>query len=77
MRLYGVVVLFSFVFLLGGCGGEKPEQPAERVGEAAASSAEAPAVAGVPTEVMQRGKQVYDSYCKTCHQANGQGIPGV
>ncbi len=30
-----------------------------------------------PAAVMQRGKQIYESYCKTCHQANAQGIPGV
>ncbi len=24
---------------------------------------------------MQRGKKVYDTYCLTCHQADGAGVP--
>lgn len=26
---------------------------------------------------VAKGKKVYLEYCKTCHQANGQGMPGV
>ena len=26
---------------------------------------------------MAKGEQVYGSACASCHQANGQGIPGV
>lgn len=29
-----------------------------------------------PTQ-MAKGKKVYLEYCKTCHQPNGQGMPGV
>ncbi len=59
------------------CGGSE-EKPAEKAGQsAAAQSGAVPTVAGVAPEVLQRGKQIYESYCKTCHQANGQGIPGV
>ncbi|WP_407521173.1 cytochrome c [Lacibacter sp. MH-610] len=25
--------------------------------------------------IMQRGKKVYDTYCLTCHQADGAGVP--
>lgn len=25
--------------------------------------------------MMQRGKKVYDTYCLTCHQADGAGVP--
>lgn len=25
--------------------------------------------------LMQRGKKVYDTYCLTCHQADGAGVP--
>ncbi|CAN5413661.1 cytochrome c2 [soil metagenome] len=28
-------------------------------------------------ELMAKGQKVYTEYCKTCHQANGQGIPNV
>jgi cytochrome c oxidase subunit 2 len=27
--------------------------------------------------LMERGKKVYDGSCAACHQANGQGMPGV
>ncbi len=26
---------------------------------------------------VKNGKKVYDEYCKTCHQANGQGMPRI
>jgi cytochrome c oxidase subunit 2 len=28
-------------------------------------------------ELMTKGEQVYNTTCAACHQANGQGIPGV
>ncbi|WP_423910854.1 cytochrome c oxidase subunit II [Candidatus Spongiihabitans sp.] len=28
-------------------------------------------------ELMEKGKQVYDTTCAACHQANGEGITGV
>jgi cytochrome c oxidase subunit II len=28
-------------------------------------------------ELMEKGEKVYNSICAACHQANGQGIPGV
>ena len=28
-------------------------------------------------ELMKRGEEVYNASCAACHQANGQGIPGV
>lgn len=29
------------------------------------------------SELMERGEQVYQSSCAACHQADGQGVPGV
>jgi len=29
------------------------------------------------SELMAKGQKVYTEYCKTCHQANGQGMPPV
>jgi len=29
------------------------------------------------TELMERGESVYGTACAACHQANGQGVPGV
>ncbi|SHK47246.1 c-type cytochrome [Rhodothermus profundi] len=26
---------------------------------------------------MQLGRRVYQNYCATCHQPNGQGVPGI
>lgn len=31
----------------------------------------------IPAEVMQRGENVYKTYCLACHQANGTGNPGM
>jgi len=28
-------------------------------------------------DLMARGKQAYETYCLTCHQTNGQGMPGA
>ncbi|MGD8513993.1 MAG: cytochrome c, partial [Granulosicoccaceae bacterium] len=28
-------------------------------------------------ELMARGEKVYNANCAACHQANGQGLPGV
>jgi cytochrome c oxidase subunit 2 len=28
-------------------------------------------------ELMKHGEEIYNSTCAACHQANGQGIPGV
>jgi nitrite reductase (NO-forming) len=36
------------------------------------------AVFGGPDQaILDKGKKVYDSYCFTCHQPNGQGLPGA
>jgi cytochrome c oxidase subunit 2 len=49
---------------------------AEKKGEAAAA-AEAAGKTWTMDELMAKGEQVYSSTCASCHQANGQGIPGV
>ncbi len=71
-------VAFSVVALsvLVGCGRSEDKQVSSpsTPGKQSASSA---TVAGVPAATMQRGKQIYESYCRTCHQANAQGIPGM
>ena len=28
-------------------------------------------------ELMEKGEQVYGTFCAACHQANGQGVPGA
>ncbi len=84
MHSAGYLGAIAALLLMLGCGEAQTPQkvaerkaPSEAVQPGSASAAEAPAVAGVPAATMQRGKQIYESYCKTCHQANGQGIPGV
>jgi nitrite reductase (NO-forming) len=58
-------LLASALLLSIACAQELQSTPAQQ------------ATAAPPAAVMQRGQQIYQSYCKTCHQANGQGIPGV
>ena len=49
---------------LAACGGRTSEEAAS----SGSSSSE---------KALSSGQQVYTSYCVTCHQANGQGIPGA
>jgi nitrite reductase (NO-forming) len=35
------------------------------------------ATATVTAQDVKNGKKVYEEYCKTCHQSNGQGMPKV
>lgn len=47
--------------------------------EEKAKAATAPSAAGPVTKeaMMQQGEKLYASNCASCHQATGQGIPGV
>ncbi len=73
-----VIGLVGVLALSCGSGENKPANVGGAAQPAAAPASGAlPNVPGVSAEVLQRGKQIFDSYCKTCHQANGQGIPGV
>jgi cytochrome c oxidase subunit 2 len=49
---------------------------AEQKAEAAAASAGSDKVWS-KEDLIARGKEVYNSSCAACHQANGQGIPGA
>ena len=44
---------------------------------AAASEADSAEREWAMQELMERGEAVYGTSCVACHQANGQGIPGV
>ncbi|CAL1239456.1 cytochrome c oxidase subunit II [Candidatus Methylocalor cossyra] len=63
----------------------KPEEEyrqwlAEQKGQSAAAK-EAARAEAVKTftmdELLAKGKEVYDANCASCHQANGEGIPGT
>jgi cytochrome c oxidase subunit 2 len=43
----------------------------------AAAAAEAATKTWTMDDLMAKGESVYNSSCAACHQANGQGIPGV
>ena len=54
----------------------------KRVAELVAAKQEAiaqnPEIAGITKEIqIERGKKVFLSACFACHQANGQGLPGI
>lgn len=44
------------------------------IGTAAASI---PPVAMTKNELMTQGQKIYTTHCAVCHQANGEGVPGV
>lgn len=80
--MFGILGLSLLLACSGNSNAERVNTGVEQPKEKGATSglptvAEVPPVAGVPTATLQRGKQIYDSYCKTCHQSQGQGIPGV
>jgi mono/diheme cytochrome c family protein len=31
----------------------------------------------IDKEIMERGKKIYTTYCMSCHQADGGGVPGL
>ncbi len=43
---------------------------------ACASDGRVPA-ASSQDQVLQLGQRVFQNYCATCHQPNGQGVPGI
>ena len=49
---------------------------AEQKGEAAAK-VEAAGKAWTQDDLIARGEKVYNSNCASCHQANGEGVPGT
>ena len=47
----------------------------QKAGAAAAAAASTQTL--TMEELMEKGEKVYNTICAACHQANGQGIPGV
>jgi mono/diheme cytochrome c family protein len=72
------VITALALFAAAACGGSKDAAPANNAASAAASAPAAAATvasaAGTASDSI--GKQVFMT-CTTCHQANGQGIPGT
>lgn len=56
----------------------QPEPPLAAAGSSEATSP-APAIGEPLTQevAMTLGKEVYESHCQSCHQANGEGVPGL
>lgn len=56
----------------------QPEPPLAAAGSSEATSP-APAIDEPLTQevAMTLGKEVYESHCQSCHQANGEGVPGL
>lgn len=69
------MLMAGLLFTLG-CGGEKAAGGAGGDQAAAApAAAEAPAAADVAGN--PEGERVYGTVCVTCHQADGNGLPGA
>jgi mono/diheme cytochrome c family protein len=58
-----IVLIFPFVLSLSG-------QTKNKI-----TSAKTPAPANTPT--IKRGSAIYNQYCAACHQASGDGVPGL
>ncbi len=68
------VAMFAGVVACGGNTREtrNESQPVAATTETASRPAE-----NVSTPELSKGKQVYEQYCLACHQANGEGVPGL
>ncbi|WP_217698166.1 c-type cytochrome [Parapedobacter luteus] len=73
----GVAILF---LLLVACGGHQTEgqtQPETANGQEAALQGKSASALSERTAGMRAGQVVYDQYCATCHQTNGDGVPNL
>ncbi len=81
------IITLILLFILVSCGGNKNEEndnivvkemndnnPTTKNGkieENQTTSGE------IGEEIMQRGKDIYETYCLMCHQTNGSGVPST
>lgn len=70
LRVGGVVSVLVVLFVVTLLVSQPPSEAHSAVGAAADYAFAAPAVA-------MDGAEIYASRCQTCHQKNGQGVPGV
>ncbi len=68
-----LILSFAGALLVAGCGDGKKEKP-QPLDTSTLTGKEKPA-----TEAVKRhpGEAVYKSYCATCHQSDGNGVPGM
>lgn len=65
------ILLAGSIILVGFATASFIDAPAQQIKPAKKSSTQRP----VSAEEFKRGKRVYESYCLTCHQADGTGVP--
>ncbi len=74
MRLYLLsVVLIAFGLLLGACGGGGKAQPAATPTLPAPPAAYAGKTNPLGADAVEAGKQVFTTYCVSCHGEQGHG----
>ncbi len=66
-----IALLGSALLYLAACGG------AQKSEETNTETPASPAEIAESKPVSHPGKAVYMSYCMTCHQKNGEGVPGL
>jgi mono/diheme cytochrome c family protein len=67
-----LIAIYSIAILFGGSLDPKVgEQPVKKSGAVGSGAQQATELS--PAE---RGKKIFSANCATCHQANGQGVPG-
>ncbi|MGV8092619.1 MAG: c-type cytochrome [Mangrovibacterium sp.] len=60
--------------LVTGCGNNKKEEKPQPIDTSTLTDREKPAK---PAVSRHPGENVYKTYCATCHQSNGTGVPGM
>ncbi len=71
MNRKNIILLSAFALYVAACGGTtQNETTSEETTQETVAQAEEPPKA-------HPGKSVYMTYCMTCHQKNGEGVPGL
>jgi len=78
LSAFVLLVSLSFAILIRNEPGSTSSDPdADAITSLPAAAMFEVAQKEIPAEVMQRGENVYKTYCLACHQANGTGNPGM
>ena len=64
------IVITGLALALNACGKTEPSNSTARKADTATTNI-------TTTQTAPVGKELYETYCLACHQANGSGVPGM
>ncbi len=69
------LIFISIALFIAACGGAKNE--AEQTETTAQEEVKSEPEEKVAEAAVPRGQGIYKTYCQVCHQADGNGVPGM